>query len=273
MSTTFAIPHGQLEDGDWSRAERWLLIAAALTFSALLPVLIVSMIDMRLINGINPWIKPAKFLASTALHLATLAVLLRLLQPRYRVSKITAWLAIGTIISATLENAYITLQAGRGRHSHYNLETAWEATAYSTMAVGAVYLIAVAGLLGLAILVIGRRDIGPGLKHGAAWGLMLGFVSTLIVAGYMGGHEAGHWVGGQPTDANGLPVVGWARDGGDLRVAHFFSLHMMQALPVLGWLADRITPIPRMLVGAGALVGCGAVTLTFLQALEGQPFL
>ena len=257
----------------WSRAERWLLIGAAVGVIGLLPLLGLGMIDDRLYNGINPWIKPAKFFASLAVHLVTLAVLLRLLEVHHRKALVTTVLAAGTVIVAWGESLYIAVQAWRGRASHWNVETEWEAMIYGVMGIGAVYLIAVAGLLGLVILIAGRKEIGPGLRWGAGLGLVLGFATTLVVAGYLGGHEAGHWVGGERTDANGLPVVGWARDGGDLRVAHFFALHMMQALPLLGWGADRLRLLPRSTVLAGSALGVAVVAATFLQALSGRPFL
>lgn len=262
---------GRLEG--WSPAERWLLIGAAVTVSALIPVLIAGQIDDRMLNGINIWIKPAKFLVSTALHLATLAVLLRLLETGWRMAWPTTALGIGAVIATAYENAYIILQAARGRHSHYNSDTAWEAAAYSIMGVGAVYLIGVAGILGAVILIRSRTNIGPGLKHGAAWGLMIGFVATFVIGGYLGGAPTGYVVDGERIDAHGLPIVGWSTQSGDLRVAHFFGLHMMQALPILGWLADRVRIAPKTTVGIGIVVGMTAVIGTFVQALNGQPFL
>ncbi|KJV10327.1 hypothetical protein VZ95_05735 [Elstera litoralis] len=65
--------------------------------------------------------------------------------------------------------------------------------------------------------------------------MILGGVLGGITGIWMGG-QPGHWVGGIASDAGGLPIVGWARDGGDLRVAHFFGLHLMQALPLLALL-------------------------------------
>ncbi|MGL4242404.1 MAG: hypothetical protein ACRCTI_14950, partial [Beijerinckiaceae bacterium] len=62
--------------------------------------------------------------------------------------------------------------------------------------------------------------------------------------------------------------------GGDLRVPHFFATHLAQALPVLGFIVDRLRlPARRWWIATGAAVGVLVVALTFAQALAGRPFL
>ncbi len=97
---------------------------------------------------------------------------------------------------------------------------------------------------------------------------------TLLVAGYMAS-RTGHWVGGDLSDAQGSPLMGWARDGGDLRVAHFFATHAMHFVPAFG-LAASLSFRQRaarnaVWLFAGAYVGL--VGFAFAQALMGMPFL
>ena len=100
------------------------------------------------------------------------------------------------------------------------------------------------------------------------------FVLTVVVAGTMSGMP-GHWVGGSPTDSNGLALMGWARDGGDLRVAHFFATHCLHLVPLAGYAASRhlgSIAAMRAVVAAAIVVG-SLVLFSYVQALLGMPFL
>ena len=143
---------------------------------------------------------------------------------------------------------------------------------YAGMGVGAVTLILGAAVIGLLVYRCPIREMGQGLRLGILLGMVLGFVMTLVVAGYMS-QNYGHWVGGIRSDADGLPLVGWVRGGGDLRVSHFFAMHMMQIIPLIGWVADRWSHRPKRIVIVASAVSVGVVVATFIQALSGQPFI
>jgi hypothetical protein len=82
----------------------------------------------------------------------------------------------------------------------------------------------------------------------------------------------GHHVGTPSAGAATLPLVGWSAEVGDLRPAHFLSLHAMQALPLLGLWLDRRGAGARPVAWAGALYA--ALTLgVFVQALMGLPLI
>ncbi|HTN96397.1 MAG TPA: hypothetical protein VL101_05425, partial [Nordella sp.] len=164
---------------------------------------------------------------------------------------------------------YITFRAARGEASHFNETTTLAALLYMLMGVGAVTLAATTSFVGWRIL----REAPPSsLAFATGLGFMLAGLLAILSGGYMSQH-GGHWVGGDLSDATGLPFFHWSTTGGDLRVPHFFALHIMQALPVLGFLfRDFSPPQARGLIALGAVLWIGLTFLTFLQALAGRPF-
>lgn len=259
------------------RTRRVLIVGIGLSVALALPSLVALSLDDRLINGISVWSKPLKFQASLAMMLLTLILLLPLIEARTRADLGVFLASLMAAITANGEVFYITLQAARGRASHFNDSTAFEATAYSLMGVGAALLVLSSLVIGVYILMRPRPGAPAGLRLGGGWGLVLGSVATLITAFALGGGQIdgpGHWVGGIKTDVGGLPLFGWSRTGGDLRVPHFFATHIMQALPILGLGLDRFVPrFARAGIALGAVISIAVVIGTFVQAVQGRPFL
>lgn len=259
------------------RTRRLLIVGIGLQVALALPSLIALFNDERLLNDISVWVKPLKFQASLALMLVTLLLLLPLIEQGTRAGR-GVWLAsLMAVITASGEILYITLQAARGRASHFNDSTPFEAMAYSVMGVGAALLVLSSLVIGVYILWRPSPNSPAGLRLGGGWGLILGSVATLITAFALGGGQIdgpGHWVGGIKTDVGGLPLFGWSRTGGDLRVPHFFATHIMQALPILGLGLDRFAPLfARPGIALGAVISIAVVVGTFVQAVQGRPFL
>ncbi len=259
------------------RTRRALIVGIGLQLALAIPSLIALGLDDRLINDISVWSKPLKFQASLAMMLGTLLLLLPLIEPRTRAGR-GVWLAsLVAVITASGEILYITLQAARGRASHFNDSTPFEAMAYSVMGAGAALLVLSSLVIGIYILLRPSPTATAGLRLGGGWGLVLGSVATLFTAFALGSGEIGgpgHWVGGAKTDLGGLPLFGWSRTGGDLRVPHFFATHIMQALPILGLAVDRFAPrFARPGIALGAVLSIAVVGGTFVQAVQGRPFL
>jgi hypothetical protein len=220
-------------------------------------------IDPRLVNGVSAWEKPSKFFLSLGLHAATLVWGVSLLDESNRRSRIVRYASAAFLTAAVFELAYISFQAARGEASHFNFSTPFTIVMYQLMGVGAVTLTVVTALLGWRILRVCKDVMG----FATGWGFILAAVSTTLVAGYLSSMGS-HWIGGDQTDATGLPFFHWSTTGGDLRVAHFVSLHIMQALPLVAW----FFPDKRVVALAG-FAGVLAVALLAIQALMGIPFL
>lgn len=246
--------------------------AAGAMAAPLLSTLIAFAIDPRTINGASVWLKPMHFELSLALHFATLALLLPLASRAWQSSRLVRGSMLAAATCAVLEVAYISLQAARGEASHFNYSSPVSGAMYALMGLGALIIVIGSAVTGLAIWrsrgVRGDSQLG----RGAALGLVLGSGATLALAGYMSS-QGSHLVGGPPTDAFGLPFLGWATRGGDLRVPHFFATHAMQALPLAGLAADRLGLAARWAMPAAAALYFVAVLALFGQALMGIPFI
>lgn len=195
-------------------------------------------IDPRQLDGGSVWAKPLKFEVSVILYFITLSLLASFLPAISRNSTGWRWATRIAVSAGVLEVLYIFLQAARGRASHFNESTPLEAMLYGLMGLGAVLMIATSAYLGWLLY----RSLHQGepriLKSAAAWGLILGSLLTLLTAGAMSAHMS-HFVSAPAADAWTLPVFGWSLGGGDLRIPHFFAMHLIQFLPLYGWWLQR----------------------------------
>jgi hypothetical protein len=255
---------------------RPLILAIGIQLALALPSIIAFGLDDRLLNGVSVWIKPLKFQASLIILLATLLWLAPIVVEKARATWFFRLTAMTAALTSTAEILYIVLQAARGRASHFNSQTALEAAAYGVMGIGAALLVLSCLAIGGYILSHSRPSVETGLRLGAGWGLVTGSILTLITAFVLGSgaiNGPGHWVGGIRSDAGGLFLFGWSRTGGDLRVPHFFATHIMQALPMIGLLLDRIAPTKaRIGVMLASAVCAIVVGYTFVQAVNGSSF-
>ena len=256
------------------RARQPALAAGALVMLlGALATLAAMLVDTRTVNGINVWIKPTKFFVSLAVYYTTLAWAFGYLPPESQRSRAGRFVIAGPLAAGAYEMAWIVLAAANGVPSHFNEGSLLWLTAYRLGGAGSLVLIGAILVQGLMIARQRSVPIAPALRVGLVAGAVIAFGATLITAGYMSA-SGGHWVGGIASDAGGLPILGWSRTGGDLRVAHFFALHAQQALPALGLLAVALgRPDARRAIVIGAAAYVAFVAFTFVQALSGVPFL
>lgn len=233
----------------------------------------VSLVDLRVLDGANIWAKPMKFAVATALHFGTLALVIHVLSASMQANMILTLLAIASVIAAIGEVGYITFQAARLQASHFNMSTPFHAAMYSLMALGAVVLVAASGGVGIAAAVDNEAALSGPVRLAIALGLVGGTVLTLITAFRLGGNMS-HHVGVEAANALRMPITGWSLTVGDLRPAHFFATHMMQAVPLFGVVAVRLLPqsLATAAVILAALAWTAMTLLLFSTALSGRPF-
>jgi hypothetical protein len=174
------------------------------------------------------------------------------------------------ILAGTLELAWIVWQGAHGLESHYNNDAPLFAVMYSLMGLFAVLLIGTTLPLAWEI---GRRP-APGLRRDFVAAVVIGLLLTFLLGGGLGGYmsaQPGHSVG---VEGGRVPLFGWNRSGGDLRIAHFLGIHSEQAIPVLGALVAGAAARTRRLILVAGIATYVAVTLgIFFQAVAGRPLL
>ena len=199
-------------------------------------------VDPRLITGAPAGLKPFKFAVSTAVYSLTLAWIFGYLSNWPRMRHIVGWT---TAIVFVLEVAIIDAQAWRGATSHFNVSTPVNMILFSIMG-GAILLQTLISVMVAVALWRQRfadKPLGWALRFGMVLtiaGAMTGPLMTRPTAQQLADARAGqrltiagaHSVGG-PDGGPGVPVTGWSREHGDVRVPHFFGLHAIQALALV----------------------------------------
>ena len=246
---------------------------AVLVALAMLPLLGALALDTRLLQGINVWVKPLKFHAALFVYLVTLAFFVRFASTAVTDRPWWRWHERIVIVAVVLELIWIGGAASLGVASHFNYSTSLWSAIYSVMGVAAVILTSASTTLAWAIHRHPAGNLSPAVRTGLVWGLALTLPLTLITAGTLSGMGT-HWIGGTASDAAGLWLMGWSRDGGDLRVAHFLATHAMHFIPLAALVCAKVfgseARVPVHLVALAYIV---LVAATFLQALMGKPFL
>lgn len=212
------------------------------------------------VAGVNAWYKPFKFALSTALYAWAMAWFCYYLAPTFNVKPFN-W---AVVVLLGWEIAYISLQAGRGQLSHYNLSSPVYSALYSLMALAATAVTLYTAYVGALFFSRSFSD----LPDYYVWSIRIGIVLFVIFSleGFVMGSRLTHTIGG-PDGGTGLPVVNWSRQYGDPRIAHFIGMHALQMLPILAWYLLRDLKLTLL---AGGLYG-GLAIFTLVQALNGKP--
>jgi hypothetical protein len=270
-------PAFSLSPDNWlselTRRQPQLAATSQLFLLATLPCLMAMMIDPRTVNDISGWIKPAKFFLSLSLYYATLTWFFGYLPTSIQRTLAGRFVIWAPIVAGLLEMAWMIAAAANGVASHFNRADPLWLAAYR--AAGIVVLVLMLALPVQGFLLARHRSvpIPATFRLSLVLGSLIAFATTLVLGGYLA-FSGGHWVGGGASDAGGLPITGWSRTGGDLRVAHFWAPHAHQLVPLAGWLIVRSRmPAPTFAAWTFAIAYTGFVVFTFVQALEGRPFI
>lgn len=274
MTTVYPLLRHPLTLPDLSGLNKPLAIMSLFSLAALLPTLLAHMFDPRVLDHEAIWLKPMKFQLSMAIHGGTVALAVLLLPTSARRSRWVRWPAYALVVTMAYELTFLCLQAARGVRSHFNEDTAFDAIGGQIMAAGAGVLVTAPMVIAGYILVqaLRRRMVSP-LLLATVLGLLIGNVLAAY-AGSSLGANGGPFVGPfDPADPT-LPLFGWSLAIGDLRIAHFFGLHMMQFLPALALLASSLAVWAQYGLVALSTAAFTALTLyTHAVAWAGQvPF-
>lgn len=215
--------------------------------------------------GTTPWEsplsfrKPALFGISTGLTLWSCLWIFRQLPPSILTTSLSRLLT-GSLL---LEVGLITLQAWRGKPSHFNRQTVFDGAIETALLV----------LISIATLIIvwqAARSFQPGKLAGlpppyrlairAGLSLLclscaIGFLITII--------------GNQLVASGRAPETFPLR--GVLKFPHGAALHALQLLPFLAWLGTRLgSRWPSAVVGAAALAQLLGLCFALLQTFRGK---
>jgi hypothetical protein len=270
MTLTYSDTHPRLIARLFDDAPALAALTLIIVLGAL-PLLAAFNLDPRLFQGDSIWLKPLKFHAALAIYLATLVFFARFLPDGLMQSRGWQIYQAIVVVCVVAELLWIGGAAALGTGSHFNVGSPVWAALYPLMGVAAVTLTSLSLVMGVAIWRNAQTGLAPALHLSIALGLVLTFVLTVIVAGAMAS-GTGHHIG-TPVSGARVPVMGWSREVGDLRLPHFLATHALHALPVAGLLAARLLPDApgRLAVWAAGLGFTTLVALTFAQALSGRP--
>jgi hypothetical protein len=271
MTLALASPRPALPDfGRMAKDAPAFTALAILLVLGLIPLAAAMALDVRIFQGESPWMKPVKFHVALGLYTVTLAFFARFMPEVTRAGRAWRWYSGAVVFAIVGEVLWLSSAAMLNTASHFNTEIPVFTAVYALMGVFAVLLTSASLVMGVSVWRNRASGLDPALHLAVALGLVLTFLLTIPVAGYLSSN-GGHFVG---TSTRALPVMGWSRDAGDLRVAHFLATHALHFVPLAGLAAVWLVPAQAVrVVWLAAGLFAALVIFAFVQALQGRPFL
>jgi hypothetical protein len=231
-----------------------------LNLLAALICLVIIPVSDTIVLGINAWIKPMKFYFSIWIFCWTMGWYLHHLE-RQKGVRAYSWMLVIVFI---IEMVIITWQAANGRLSHFNTTSSFYSALFSLMGIAITVLAIWTAVIGYRFF--RQKKFNAPMAY--IWGIRLGIV-LFVIFSFEGGLMASklsHTVGGK-DGGPGLPIVNWSKIHGDLRIAHFFGMHALQLLPLLGFYVFKKQ---QQIIGF-AILYFAAVMTVFVMAMKGIP--
>jgi heme A synthase len=245
----------------WWKAS-WICLLTACIF------LLISLVDLREVNALNTWYKPAKFCLSVGIYLMTIIWVVDLLniadQRKRRLIR-------NISIVILLELALIVIQGARGVASHFNISSIPNVVIFQLMGV----LIAINTIFLIWILALYFKkkskpiNIPTHLRNFIRLGLLLLLFSSLIGGAMIGLNR--HLVSPDSVAIFHIPILDWKIGQGDLRISHFLGMHGLQLFALGGIAIDTTSkPSKGIVTGLYFLFGmyCISVLGVFLLAMR-----
>ena len=110
-----------LEWQSLSWASKFLVAYALVMIAVLLFTYAWSLNDHRFIHEVGIWVKPMKFMASTALFALTTVWVLKCANSSVGQTEVFGWIVALLVATSLFEVVYIGYQASQGAASHYNM--------------------------------------------------------------------------------------------------------------------------------------------------------
>jgi hypothetical protein len=231
MNHWYPIQNGiALEWQSLSWASKFLVSYGLIMLLALVFCYVWSLSDHRLIREVGVWVKPMKFMLSTALFALTTVWVLKVAHSDLDQMPVYPWIVALLVLTSLFEVVYISYQASQGSASHYNVSDPFHAFMFGVMAVAAVGLTFSQAWLAWEIW---NEQKGADLRV-ETLGVIIGLTMTFVlstISGFMLG-------GNQPPSGQGIPIVGWHLYK-DIRPAHFLGVHAQQLIPLWGLIAAK----------------------------------
>ncbi len=211
-----------------------------------------------LVQNVNAWHKPLKFLLSSLLFLWTMTLYTGYIEQDNSVRFYSIFISILFVF----ENIYITWMASRGEMSHFNQSTPTTQMMFGLMGIAATLIAVSTFVLSFKFFSISPVLLSSPMK----WSIILGMwlFALFAMEGLVMGSRLSHTVGA-PDGGSGIPFLNWSKKNGDLRIAHFIGMHALQMVPLLSLLfAQKI----RDVILIATVYGIFAA-YTFIRALQG----